>query len=52
MAVTKLQSALHGFDVSGIATNIPFLRRLATHPEFVAGEVTTGFVGRMLEEGA
>lgn len=51
-AVRRLQSALHEFDVEGIATNIPFLRRLAAHPEFVKGDVTTAFVPRFLQESA
>jgi acetyl/propionyl-CoA carboxylase alpha subunit len=47
-AVRKLQSALHEFDVTGIATNIPFLRRLVATREYEAGEFDTGFVGRFL----
>jgi acetyl-CoA carboxylase biotin carboxylase subunit len=47
-AVRKLQTALHEFEVSGIATNIPFLRRLVASPEYEAGTFDTGFVGRFL----
>jgi acetyl-CoA carboxylase, biotin carboxylase subunit len=50
-AVRRLQSALHEFHVEGIATNIPFLRRLAAHPVYVAGDVHTGFVPRYMMEG-
>lgn len=49
-AVVKLQAALHDFRVGGIPTNIPFLRRLAQHPEYIAGRMETSFVGRMLAE--
>lgn len=49
--VRKLQSALHEFHVEGIQTNIPFLRRLVMHPDFISGKVDTGFVPRFLEEG-
>ncbi len=49
-AVRKLQVALDEFEVGGIATNIPFLRRLVAHPDYVSGEVTTQFVKRFLEE--
>ncbi len=49
-AVRKLQSALHEFDVTGIATNIPFLRRLIADPRYVAGEFNTAFVPRFLME--
>jgi acetyl-CoA carboxylase biotin carboxylase subunit len=49
-AVRRLRSALHEFDVEGITTNIPFLRRLVDHPDYVRGEVDTGFMPRFLEE--
>ncbi|MDI9635050.1 acetyl-CoA carboxylase biotin carboxylase subunit [Kamptonema cortianum] len=49
-AVRKLQIALDEFHVEGIMTNIPFLRRLVRHPDYVAGDVSTAFVGRFLEE--
>jgi acetyl-CoA carboxylase biotin carboxylase subunit len=49
-AVQKLQVALHEFDVEGVATNIPFLRRLIAHPAYIEGEFTTAFVPQFLEE--
>lgn len=48
-AVSKLQAALHEFEVEGIATNIPFLRRLAATPSYVAGNFDTGFVPKFLD---
>ncbi len=52
-AVARLQTALHSFEVGGIATNIPFLRRLTSHPDWVKGDFDTSFVPRMLDqEGA
>jgi acetyl/propionyl-CoA carboxylase alpha subunit len=45
-AVRLLQVALDEFHVEGIKTNIPFLRRLCAHPDFVSGNVDTGFVPR------
>jgi acetyl-CoA carboxylase, biotin carboxylase subunit len=51
-AVRKLQAALHEFEVEGIATNIPFLRRLAATPSYVAGNFDTGFVPKFLNEEA
>lgn len=48
-AVTKLQTALREFEVEGIATNIPFLRRLCASEDYVRGEFDTGYVGRFLE---
>jgi acetyl-CoA carboxylase, biotin carboxylase subunit len=50
-AVRKLQAALHEFHVGGVVTNIPFLRRLVEHPDYVKGIITTGFVPRFLAEG-
>jgi acetyl-CoA carboxylase biotin carboxylase subunit len=51
-AVAKLAAALHEFEVEGILTNIPFLRRLVTHPDYRAGKVSTAFVPRFLSESA
>jgi acetyl-CoA carboxylase biotin carboxylase subunit len=48
-AVAKLQAALHEFEVEGIATNIPFLRRLAATPSYVEGKFDTGFVPKFLD---
>lgn len=49
-AVAKLRCALREFTVEGIATNLPFLRRLADHPDYAAGEFDTGWVPRFLSE--
>lgn len=50
-ACQRLQVALHEFDVEGIATNIPFLRRIAAHPDYLSNNISTAFVERMLREG-
>jgi acetyl-CoA carboxylase biotin carboxylase subunit len=47
-AVRKLQVALHEFEVGGVATNIPFLRRLCASKGFELGKFDTGFVPRFL----
>ena len=49
-AVARLLSALHEFEVEGITTNIPFLRRLVAHPDYLSGQFNTGFVPRFLAE--
>ena len=41
-AVAKLRTALHEFEVGGIKTNIPFLRRLVDSEGFRSGEFDTG----------
>lgn len=51
-AVQKLQGALDDFQVGGIATDLPFLRRLVRTPEYREGRFTTKFVPRFLEESA
>ena len=47
-AVAKLRTALHEFEVEGIKTNIPFLRRLVDSEGFRTGEFDTGWVPRFL----
>jgi acetyl-CoA carboxylase biotin carboxylase subunit len=49
-AVQRLRVALDEFEVEGIQTNIPFLRRLVRHPDYMSGNISTAFVPRMLEE--
>lgn len=49
-AVNLLQAALAEFHVEGVKTNIPFLRRLVAHPDYVAGRVSTAFVPQFLDE--
>ncbi|MEC7482770.1 MAG: acetyl/propionyl/methylcrotonyl-CoA carboxylase subunit alpha [Pseudomonadota bacterium] len=44
MALKRLISALGDYYIDGVSTNIDFLKRVATHPAFVAAELTTTFV--------
>jgi 3-methylcrotonyl-CoA carboxylase alpha subunit len=44
LAIARLLTALRGFPVLGIITNIPFLIRVLEHPSFRAGEMHTGFL--------
>lgn len=48
--VRRLTVALDEFHVEGIQTNIPFLRRLVRHPDYISGDVSTAFVPKMLEQ--
>ncbi len=50
-AVKRLRIALDEFNVEGIQTNIPFLRKLVRHPDYMAGDVSTAFVPKFLAEG-
>jgi len=47
-AVRRARRCLQEFVVEGVATNIPFLRRLLDNPDYVSGVVDTGLVARML----
>jgi len=43
-AARRMERCLQEFRVRGVKTNIPFLVNLITHPEFLAGNVTTRFL--------
>jgi len=46
-----MRRALDEYQVFGIQTNVPFFRRVLDHPEFVAAQVDTGFIDRVLASG-
>ncbi|MBA3617329.1 MAG: biotin/lipoyl-binding protein [Rubrobacteraceae bacterium] len=43
-AVRRLRRALADYEILGPSSNLPLLRRIATHPAFEAGETTTRFL--------
>jgi 3-methylcrotonyl-CoA carboxylase alpha subunit len=45
-ALRRLRAALAAYEISGLATNLGFLSRLATHPDYAAAQVDTGFIAR------
>ena len=45
-AAAKLADALEQIQVAGVQTNAGFLARALRHPEFVNGEIDTGFIER------
>ncbi len=47
-AVQRMKRALDMFVVEGIHTSIPLHKRILTHPDFLAGNFDTNFIGRML----
>ncbi len=49
-AIRRAKRCLDEMVIEGPRTNIPFLRRIISHPEFIRGEFDTGFVARMLAE--
>ena len=50
-AVARMRRALSEYEVAGPETNLQFFRQLLAHPEFVEGQLDTGFIDRMLAEG-
>jgi acetyl-CoA carboxylase, biotin carboxylase subunit len=48
-AVGGLRRALDRCEITGLETNLPLHRGLALDPGFIAGGVTTGFLGRYLD---
>jgi acetyl-CoA carboxylase biotin carboxylase subunit len=51
-AIRRARRCLDEIVIEGPRTNIPFLRRIVNHPDFIRGDFDTGFVGRMLAERA
>jgi len=45
-ALRRLRAALGATEISGVATNLVFLGAVANDPDFAAGAVDTGFIGR------
>lgn len=43
-ALLKLRTALEQYQVAGLETNIDFLKRMCISPDFVAGQVETGYI--------
>ena len=48
--VRRARQALGEFKIEGVATNIPFLRRVLEHPEFRAGRWHTRFIEDHIED--
>ena len=45
-AIARMKRALDMFVVEGIYTSIPLHQRLLEHPDFIAGNIDTGFIQR------
>jgi pyruvate carboxylase len=43
-AARRMERCLQEFRVRGVKTNLPFLINLITHPDFLAGNLTTRFI--------
>ena len=45
-ALQRLATALRDYHIAGVTTNTDYLHRLATHPEFIAANLTTTFIDK------
>jgi acetyl/propionyl-CoA carboxylase alpha subunit len=43
-AIERMRRALQEFEIQGVRTTIPLLRRIMDNPAFVAGDIHTGFI--------
>ncbi len=50
-AISRMKRALEMFVIEGIKTSIPLHRRIMTHPDFVAGNLDTHFIEKLLNNG-
>ncbi len=48
-ALARMRDALIHTRLKGLATNLGFLRRVVSDPDFAAADIDTGFIGRHLE---
>jgi acetyl-CoA carboxylase, biotin carboxylase subunit len=52
-ALARMRNALSSFALEGVHTTIPFLLQvISNHPDFMAGEIDTKFLERMVPEKA
>jgi acetyl-CoA carboxylase, biotin carboxylase subunit len=51
-AIRRARRCLDEMVIEGPRTNLPFLRRIVNHPDFIRGDFDTGFVARLLAERA
>jgi acetyl-CoA carboxylase biotin carboxylase subunit len=49
-AIARMVRALHEYQIAGVRTTLPVLRRLVAHPDFLAGRLSTAFLDRLLPE--
>jgi propionyl-CoA carboxylase alpha chain len=50
-AIERMREALNAFVIRGISSNIAFQAALLNHPQFVAGQFNTGFIGQNFPHG-
>ena len=48
-AISRMESALNECVVEGIKTTIPFLKNIISNPDFINGDIHTGFIDKLME---
>ena len=48
-AIQRMQRALMEFEIGGVRTTIPLLKRIMSHPDFISGRIHTGFIEENLQ---
>lgn len=48
-AIGRMRRALMEYEIAGIRTTLPFFRELMEDPEFISGDLDTGFIPRFNE---
>jgi acetyl-CoA carboxylase biotin carboxylase subunit len=51
-AIARLRRAIDEYFVGGIQTNVPLFRRILRDPDFITGNIDTGYLDRLLAAGA
>src|SRR5262249_54724681 len=47
-ALARMGQALSEFEITGVTSNLAFLKALISHPQVASGEIDTGFIEREL----
>ena len=47
-AIERMGRALSEFEIWGIKTTIPLLKKIMSHPDFISGQIDTGFIDKNL----
>lgn len=50
LAIQKLHAALQEYEVVGVSTNIEFCKKMCESPDFIAGDVETGYIPKHHDE--
>ncbi len=50
LALRRMYNALQDYEVVGLSTNIEFLKRICQSPDFMKGEVETGYIKKHHDE--